>query len=54
MTSRDSAIRGQAYEAAWLLIWSGGSFAERIGVFDSEEMLRSIKKTLGSKRFIAG
>ena len=29
-------------------------FAEPIGVFDSQQMLRSIKKTLGSKRFIAG
>lgn len=29
-------------------------FAEPIGVFDSQQMLRSIEKTLGSKRFIAG
>jgi hypothetical protein len=29
-------------------------FAERVGVFDSQQMLRSIKKTLGSKRFSAG
>jgi len=29
-------------------------FAEPIGVFDSQQMLRSVKKTLGSKRFIAG
>jgi len=40
---------GVAIEPKW-----SRHFAEHIGVFDSAHMLRSVTKTIRSKRFIAG